>query len=226
MGVCVSYTCYIYRFGLVTGDTKKGRYDTDQWLFRLLSSCIELGRYPVDFLSIGLLPVDVAVKALVFLAQQSLLMNDHDRGNRQQTIFHPENPDSTEIAKFFETFNRVYPDDTPLKALPTKQWLQVIKAFAEGHDSGVKENSHDKDLSIYPLMLDAVRVNDGEHHSSPDKITKVNSDITRRLLQQGGLHFPEVDQHLMKIYLRSVVQSLRVTLSSSIHTTIVEGTEV
>jgi len=142
--------------------------------------------------------VDVAVKALVFFAQQILQVNEPDQSERQQTIFHLDNPDSIAISQFFEVYNGLYPDEKPLQGLPIQQWLEVVKQIAENNN----------DISIYPLMMEAANVNEEDHHTHLDKTTEVHSEKTRHLLQQGSLSFPEVDQSLMSIYLRFVVQSL------------------
>ena len=175
--------CRIYRFGLVTGDTRYGRYDSDQWLYRLLNSCVRLGVYPKEFsLKLGILPVDIAVKFLVYLSCETEL---------QQEVFHLTNTNTVNVKDFFEIYNKSS-NVQKLKPLSFKKWLKELK----------KQEKNQK-KSIYPLMM---------HLSSNDQGVrskiKVSSQLTESVLLKGGLFFPRFKRLLLKTYIDSILGSL------------------
>lgn len=189
--------CCIYRFGLVTGDTQQGRYDTDQWLYRLLASCIQLGSYPIDYgMEVAPVPVDFAVKALVFLSAQK---------DVEQNIFHLDSPNTVDLNRFMQVYNQVF--EKPLQSLPYAQWLQVLKCSVE---DGEQESS----ASIYPLLHRDISVGDAQpqvDNSSSQtmrKSTNICCQSTLALLQQYGIYLPNIDRLLLKIYLVFIVESI------------------
>jgi amino acid adenylation domain-containing protein/thioester reductase-like protein len=188
--------CCIYRFGLVTGDTQQGRYDKDQWLYRLISSAIHLGYYPTDYCpAIGLIPVDIAAKSLVFLSQYK----QHATG--AQTTFHLSNPEQIDIRRFFEVYNMSCGHSKQLKALAFKQWLQKLKQFVDS----IGENEADNITSIYPLLMQyAGRSEDDQPNQNTGTAVEILCTSTLKLLGKGDLSFPAIDQSLIETYLQFI----------------------
>ena len=189
--------CCIYRFGLVAGDSLLGRYDVDQWLYRLLSTCLELGCYPVGFgTKFGIAPVDAVVNALVLLAQryQERLHSDalnNDIEAPQQTVFHLDSPNQLEVCQFFEVYNKAVNNNVALQEVSFKEWMHVLKNTVgrEGKEG----------FSIYPLMLHYASVSES-NKEAPSKATTILSEATRKLLKEEPFVFPEVNSVLLETY--------------------------
>lgn len=61
----------IYRLGCVTGDRQSGRWNTADFVCRMVKGCVQLGALPDEDVMIDLTPVDYVSQALVHLSQQA-----------------------------------------------------------------------------------------------------------------------------------------------------------
>ncbi|MBD2483967.1 non-ribosomal peptide synthetase [Planktothrix sp. FACHB-1365] len=59
----------IYRLGRFAGHSQTGAVATDDWLFRMIKGCIQLGMFPESEMMIEMIPIDYASKAIVCISQ-------------------------------------------------------------------------------------------------------------------------------------------------------------
>ena len=192
--------CNIYRFGLVTGDSKKGRYDSNQWLYRLLASCIQSGFYPSNYKpKVALTPVDYSTRALVYLSLQE---------TGRQWIFHLDNPFDIKISKFFKIYNKKSEKIRRLQGIPYDEWLNAIKEVAD----------IDHSISIYPLLRPDLAASEskatvsskGQQSEKREERTGVLCQQTLGMLDKGGVNLPNVNNKLLYLYLKHIRKSIEI----------------
>lgn len=105
---------FIYRPGLITGDSNNGYMNTDDFLCRFLKSCIQLKAFPDLNIDIDMTPVNYVSKAVVHLSQQS---------NAQHRIFHLLCPKPIKLAAFV---NWIKTEGYPVELVPYTHWLNSI----------------------------------------------------------------------------------------------------
>ncbi len=59
----------IYRLGRVAGHSQTGAVSTDDWLFKMIKGCIQLGMIPELEMMVEMIPVDYVSKAIVAISQ-------------------------------------------------------------------------------------------------------------------------------------------------------------
>ncbi|MEG4345119.1 amino acid adenylation domain-containing protein [Microcoleus sp. A003_D6] len=78
----------IYRLGRVAGHSQTGAVATDDWLFRMIKGCIQLGSFPEVEMMVEMIPVDYVSKAIVCISQaQSSLGKAFHISNPHQISF-------------------------------------------------------------------------------------------------------------------------------------------
>lgn len=65
----------IHRPASITGDSRTGAWNTDDFFCRLIKGCVELGSMPDADVTLNLTPVDYVSKAIIYLSQQPAALN-------------------------------------------------------------------------------------------------------------------------------------------------------
>ena len=105
----------IYRPGMISGHSLTGVSNTDDLTCRMIKGFIELGSIPSLDLSIDMIPVDYAGKAIVHLSV---------RAGARQCTYHLANPQPlhlNDLAHAIESWGY------PLKRLPYRQWQDELR---------------------------------------------------------------------------------------------------
>lgn len=173
--------CNIYRFGLMTGDTEKGRYDSRQWMYQLHKSFLLLGygfgKMP-DF-DHAVLPVDTAVKMVCQISYQDELLN------RNYFIC---NPNRVPVQGFVKTYSRV--TGYPVSIVDFYDWLRIAEAYMEEHD----------DLVIYYFVQHLAHLSReelAEYINNDKRKLDINAERTRQVITELGIQIPEFDESLI-----------------------------
>ncbi len=179
----------IYRLGLVTGDTDRGRNDPGQWFHQLLVSCVELNKtfYGMPQFRIQMAPVDFTAKAMITLAM------DH---KSQNGIFHISAPENGLLEDYLQMNSPL-----ALEAIPLKEWLNLAKAY---------QNQGDK-VSVNILLSLFSGLNSdqlAEAQASIQIARPLDSQRTINLLKEKGVNFPTVGRRLIETYYNCIVQEL------------------
>lgn len=180
--------CNVFRLGLVSADTRKGRYDELQREYRIFKSCLISGRGIRNYrFDLPPTPVDYVARAIVFLS------NRHIDGNG---IFHISSS-SGPTRGIFEHYNEVM--SQPLRLIPLFDWVGEIKKLHEtGHS-----------LPAVPLVeaafdMDKTSFAEYERRTALGA-TRFDCSRTHRELESVGIVAPVMDEKLLAAYLEGLI---------------------
>jgi amino acid adenylation domain-containing protein/thioester reductase-like protein len=120
----------IYRPGRVSGHSETGVFNENDFLYRLIIGCIQLGMAPAGEMELNLAPVDYVSRALVYLSQQNASYGK---------AFHLVNPSSFTTSQLIEYLHTL---GYPIQQVPYKQWQAKLLEIA----------GDSPDHPLYPLV--------------------------------------------------------------------------
>jgi len=100
----------IYRPGAITGCSRTGSCNPDDFLYRFIRGCVELGEFPDMETDVDIVPVDFVAKAIVSISQ---------RETSGAHVFHLVNPHRIAMREVLE---RVAAAGYPLRRVPYEEW--------------------------------------------------------------------------------------------------------
>lgn len=183
-------TCNIYRFGLMTGDTKLGRYDQNQWMYQMLKGFIMLGygfnKMP-DF-NHAVMPIDIAVKTVVGLSKCEDLNNQN---------FFICNPNRIPVQNLIEVYNKYA--KKPVEIIDFFDWMRKAEEYiSEGNQ-----------LIIYYFvqhLAGFTREEISEYINDKVRMLNIQSEKTQNAMQKNGIDMPILNESLIKTYLEYIIQ--------------------
>lgn len=170
----------VYRPGNVAGHSKTGICNSDDFIWRMMKGCIQLGIAPDIETLIDITPVDYVSKALVYLSMQS---------NNSNQIFHLVNPYPNtwkEITGWIQALGY------PLTLIPYDIWQQEL----------IKSISQSSNNSLYPLasiFFGTTKLSEDERRRQLQN-SKLDCQITTQALSNSKIAFPRVDYKMFKRY--------------------------
>ena len=165
----------IYRPGTITGDSKTGACNEDDFLYRFLRGCAEMESFPEVDMQVDLLPVDYVSAAIV-----SISLRPESAGN----VFHLVSPDPVPVGQISEWMRSFGFTAT---RTPYSQWRERLN-----------ELSGDSDHPLAPLSSFFPSVAAGDRLELPR--SKFECANTLAALEGTGIHCPEASGKLMRIY--------------------------
>ncbi len=173
----------IYRFGLLTGNSKTGISSSHDYLTMFLRGIKSLGFIPdgddgdKDNLSMDITPIDFAADLFVNL---SLL--------RKQRIYHITSTKSFTLKQIKEMLCK-----EGVQVIPIDQWNEFIAK---------KELSFEENAAV--MALCRLSNTDFEHFRGMDlfQSTDTNFDITNVVRELPNIKIPEVNQKLLTLYFK------------------------
>jgi amino acid adenylation domain-containing protein/thioester reductase-like protein len=174
----------IYRLGRVSGHSKTGVFNPNDFLYRLLIGCIQLGSAPDGEFLEGLLPVDYVSKAIVHLSKQQESLGK---------AFHLVNPQLLDLKVLF---NVIRSFGYPLQQLSYDQWRSELVKIAE------RSPEHTL-YSLVPFFPPR------EGADSKPKLATLQFDCQNTLngLTDSSIFCPPTDEKLLRTYLSYLVRS-------------------
>ncbi|NBD17980.1 MAG: amino acid adenylation domain-containing protein [Cyanobacteria bacterium] len=122
-------TC-IYRPGRISGDSEMGVFNENDFLYRLIIGCIQLGMAPAGEMKLNLAPVNYVSRALVYLSQQNTSYGK---------AFHLINPSSFNTSQLIEYLHTL---GYSIQQVPYEQWRAQLLEIA----------GDSPDHPLYPLV--------------------------------------------------------------------------
>ncbi|KAM5467173.1 Type I Iterative PKS [Microsporum ferrugineum] len=162
----------IYRFGLVLGHSVSGIGNTDDAIYRLMSSCIQIGSYPiVPKQRNQFIPVDYVVSCVLEIST-----SNKNLGHAYNVV----QPDQKAVVDFPATFDMLSQScPFPLRPIPYDDWVQSLAEFeAAGMD----------------VFLTTMQERDNERHSFWGFIQAEAHTYGTDNLRQALSHRPEILQ--------------------------------
>lgn len=171
----------IYRPGIMSGHSRTGNFNPNDFLYILSKSCIMVGGFPDVDLTIDLTPVDFASKAIVYLSRQKRSLGRN---------YHIVNPNPLKTGSISNLFGKYGYD---LKRIPYKQWLdELIK---------LRRSSSEGKVDLILPMITSILSN-GEI-----KGPQFDCQNTLEGLAGTSIACPPVDENLLRTYLTSLIHS-------------------
>jgi thioester reductase-like protein len=171
--------CNIYRLGRVTGDSVTGACNPNDMFYRFIRSCIKMGCFPEHMPAAEITPVDIVVKGIVYLSLQNEFSG---------RVFHVFNPDHVPPDFLFAQYQK---GGAEVRSVSLEQWLGLIE----------ESSTQETPLPILPYLpmfkQNAINIQGNNNKETPVIMCKATMDC----LQQGGIHYPAVDERLIKAYL-------------------------
>jgi thioester reductase-like protein len=109
----------IYRPGSISGHSKSGIWNTDDFTCRMLKGCIQLGKIPTLDKAVEMTPVDYVSKAIVYLSRQDASLGK---------AFHLVNPQPLHLNKLS---NWISLFGYPLQQISYDEWKTELSKSAE-----------------------------------------------------------------------------------------------
>jgi myxalamid-type nonribosomal peptide synthetase MxaA len=172
----------VYRPGRVAGHSGTGAWNTEDITARVFRACVEIGMVPDVDIRADMLPVDYVAAAIGRLARHP------DAPGR---TFHFRGPRPFALPRIAGVLDSL---GYPVRLVPFERWAAACRAHAAEHP--------DSDLGPTASLF-GFRV---EQHEQGLRDPHVDASATESLLA-GTVRCPEVDDELMRRYLRRMTEA-------------------
>lgn len=182
--------CNVYRFGLMTGDTKLGRYDKNQWMYQMLKGFIMLGygfNNMPDF-NHAVMPIDKAVSTVVTLSRSEELKNQN---------FFICNPNRIPVQNLIKVYNKFA--KKPVEIIDFYDWMRKAEEY-------INEGNQ---LIIYYFVQHLAGFTREElegYINNEVRKLDIHSIKTQEAMKKLGIDMPVLDEPLVKKYLDFIIQ--------------------
>lgn len=170
----------IYRPGRISGHSQTGVFNQNDFLYRLIIGCIQLGAAPAGNTSFDLVPVDYVSQAIIHLSKQQESLGK---------AFHLVNPRPLDANVLIDSIRSL---GYPIERISYEQWRTELFNIAR--------NSPEHPL--YPLVP-FFEASD----SQPSNATTVTFDCQNTLagLANTGITCPQISDRLLHTYLSYLI---------------------
>jgi myxalamid-type nonribosomal peptide synthetase MxaA len=169
----------IYRLGRISGHSQTGVFNVNDFLYRLIIGCVQLGSIPDIELVQDIIPVDYAVRAIIHLSQQQASWGK---------AFHLTHPHPVSTNLFFAQLRSL---GYPIQQVPYQQWHEQLLKIAE----------NSPEHALYPLVsLLSGKNNNSQVPASDVAVIKFDCQNTLDGLKNTAITCPAIDERLLDIY--------------------------
>jgi len=172
----------IYRPGLMLGDSKQFISTPDDFIWRLILTCVELGHAPEGEYNLAMTPVDFASQSILWLSQHST--------SAGQT-YHCVNPQTHTLKDILEQFKVA---GYPMTFISWPEWEALLQK-----QSAVKSTSL---LVPYFMFLGSFSWKD---LADQNNIASLDSSRFRNALDGSGITCAGMDQELVEAYIQDLL---------------------
>ncbi len=177
---------YIHRPGRLTGHSRSGAFNDDDFLVQLLDACGRIGAAPMLDVGVDMTPVDVASRALVQLV----------KSEPARARFHLVHPEPLAWGALLET---VIALGYPLRVVPHSRWRSML------HDLTARD-----ERATFVHFLASLSCEEIESSLRGGYAAEVTSAALG-----PGFEWPPIDAQLVATYLRSTGDAGRFSLGPS-----------
>jgi amino acid adenylation domain-containing protein/thioester reductase-like protein len=172
----------IYRPARISGHSQTGVFNPNDFLYRLIIGCVQMGSVPEGNLNEDIIPIDYASQAIVYLSQQQSFGQ----------AFHMVNPQLLEIDMLLSVLHSC---GYLLPQIPYEQWRTTLVNLAEQSP----EQALSALLPFFPPQT--------QHQNQPQTELKLDCQNTLAGLADSGITCPALDETLLRTYLSYLIQS-------------------
>ena len=193
----------IYRLGRISGHSKTGAFNPNDFFYRLLIGCIQLGSVPEREFFDSLAPVDYASKAIVYLSRQQESLNK---------AFHVLNQELLNLKILFKVVRSF---GYPLQQVSDEQWQLELMKIADNFPNH----------PLYPL-IPLFTLKKGSVPSSKPQISnrvslKFDCSNTEQGLIDTSIVCPPTDEKLLTTYFSHMIRNKFVPAAKVIDSTVI-----
>ncbi|HCF30082.1 MAG TPA: non-ribosomal peptide synthetase, partial [Cyanobacteria bacterium UBA11049] len=193
----------IYRPGRISGHSKTGAFNPNDFFYRLLIGCIQLGSVPEREFFDSLAPVDYASKAIVYLSRQKESLGK---------AFHVLNQEPLNLKILFKVVRSF---GYPLQQVSDEEWQLELMKIAESFPNH----------PLYPL-IPLFTLKKGSVPSSKTQISnlvalKFDCSNTQQGLIGTSIVCPPTDEKLLTTYFSHLIGNKFVSASKAIDITVI-----
>jgi amino acid adenylation domain-containing protein/thioester reductase-like protein len=175
----------IYRPARISGHSQTGVFNANDFLYRLIIGCVQMGSAPEGNLNEDMIPIDYASQAIVYLSQQKQTFGQ---------AFHLVNPQLLDVRMLLGVL-RSY--GYPLTQVTYDQWRTTLIELAE--------QSPAQTLSaLLPFFPPQMQYQD---QSKPQAELRLDCKNTLASLAGSGITCPSLDESLLRTYVSYLIQS-------------------
>jgi amino acid adenylation domain-containing protein/thioester reductase-like protein len=173
----------IYRLGRVSGHSKTGVFNQNDFLYRLIIGCIKLGKAPDSNMIDDIAPVDYISKAIVHLSKQEKSLG------KAFNFVNPQPFQSKTLIKLLHTLGY------SLQQITYQQWQENLINIAE----------HYPEHPLFPLisLLNGM-LNAQKNHNSA--LLEFDCQNTLNGLANTAITCPPVDENLLNVYISYLME--------------------
>jgi myxalamid-type nonribosomal peptide synthetase MxaA len=173
----------IHRLGRITGNSKTGVWNTNDFMCRMIKCCIQLGSVPKIAGLVDMTPVDYVSQAIVYLSQQKESIGE---------VFHLLNPHPIKLE---ELMGWVRSYGYPLRLVAYNEWRQELITAA-------KHSPNATLYSLLPLFPENRSKNQIsiEESLAQSKMTQFDCQNTQGKLTDTSIVCPAIDDKLLENY--------------------------
>lgn len=169
----------IYRLGRISGDSRNGACQENDFFWKMIRFCIQIGAFPdIDF-PFNLIPADTAAHSLITLAQQ-LDNKLHEHTETTGNNYHLLSPSDY---RFRQVTRLLISKGFEFDFLPWQEWKQTATQLL---DSG---NAIQADITILPFI---------EEMAVADQLPQFTNEYTSNALQNETISHVNPDELLEK----------------------------
>ncbi|MDZ8034015.1 amino acid adenylation domain-containing protein [Nostoc sp. DedSLP04] len=173
----------IHRLGRITGNSKTGVWNTNDFMCSMIKCCIQLGSVPEITGLVDMTPVNYVSQAIVYLSQQKESIGE---------VFHLLNPHPIKLEELIK-WVRSY--GYPLRLVAYDKWRQELITAAK----------HSLDATLYSLLplfpenrfKNQISI---EESLSQSKMTQFDCQNTLDKLANTSIVCPAIDDELLQNY--------------------------
>lgn len=171
---------YIYRSPFISGHTRTGVWNTNDFVCRFIKGCLQLGASPdINFL-LNIAPVDYISKAIVHISSRKDLIGK---------TFHLMNPNPIKWNDFCDIIRE---HSFSIDTIPFCKWKEQLKY-----------NTRTSSNALYPLLplfSSSYIENSSIFKSYQEESFNVSQEFTDRILQEVSITCPKISKDLVERY--------------------------
>jgi len=178
----------VYRPGLVTGHSRTGHFNQDDFLCRFLKGCLQLGAFPDLEFDLDMTPVDYVAEALVHLSL---------RPDAAGQTFHLANPAPLSYRALLDW---LWDFGYPVRRPPYEEWQRELQESVDERNAlypllpFLTERGTDQELTFLELF-------------STGEQPRFDARNTRRGLEDSPVGCAPADGRLLETYFRQFIRS-------------------
>jgi thioester reductase-like protein len=174
----------IYRLGAISGSSQTGAFNANDFLYRLMVGCVQLGSVPDRAMTLDMLPVDYVSQAIITLSQQPAAIGQ---------AFHLVHPHPVASDIIFEFLRH---QGYAVEQLGYMDWRDRLLSIIQTDSTHV----------LYPLIT-LLPTTERSSTETLDTSPRYATHQTQEYLQSAELNCPALDHHLLEVYLTYLIQS-------------------